>query len=251
MQSIGFSASTLAHGIFGLLLFTMVTRTPEMPTSAVIDLSLLTVPGANRASTAMPVPEPTLPLPEPAVAEEVPQPEVPQEIVQLKPQKKIVKKTATPLPETVQLPAPAMEPEPKRKSPVSKAVKTEIVPQAAARPESNDTAGRMPAPAASGSAGSPLTVEERWKQEHFNFIKEAIRRNMTYPVLARKIGWQGRVLVSFIICQDGRVENLRIEKSSGIGLLDKNALDTIKRSAPFPNPPVRATIVLPIDYTLG
>jgi len=74
---------------------------------------------------------------------------------------------------------------------------------------------------------------------------------MTYPAVARRNGWQGKVLVSFVICLDGRVEDIRIEKSSGFALLDKNAVTIIKESAPFPNPPVRATLIVPIDYSLG
>jgi protein TonB len=242
MQSIGFSASSLAHGAFALLLFLLVTRVPKIPAPTVIDFSLLAGPGENPAPVILPVPEPeaVTPAPKP-VPVEVPKQEVRQEIVKLKPKKKIVKMTATPLPETVQVPAPA-EVEQKTTSSASE-VTNSIVPAAQAVTTRQD--GGEPGP------GESLTAEERWKHEQFNFIKEMVRKNMSYPILARKSGWQGRVLVSFVICLDGRVEDVRIEKSSGITFLDKNAVDTVKKSAPFPNPPIRATIFLPIDYTLS
>jgi protein TonB len=34
-------------------------------------------------------------------------------------------------------------------------------------------------------------------------------------------------------------------------MLDKNVVETIKRASPFPAPPVRAEIVLPITYELN
>ncbi len=44
----------------------------------------------------------------------------------------------------------------------------------------------------------------------------------------------GTVLISFTISKSGRIRNLRIYKSSGNKKLDKLALNTAKRAAPFP-----------------
>jgi protein TonB len=74
---------------------------------------------------------------------------------------------------------------------------------------------------------------------------------MKYPSIARRNGWQGKVLVSFVIMDDGKIENVSIVESSGFNLLDKNAVSTIRRAAPFPRPPTRITIVVPIFYDLS
>ena len=93
------------------------------------------------------------------------------------------------------------------------------------------------------------------KQEYikaqFIYIKDDIQKNITYPRLARKMGWEGKVVVSFVICEDGMVINIRIVKSSGYTLLDKNAVESIKKSMPFPSPPVRAELVVPVSYRLS
>ena len=265
-QTIGFSTSILLHGAFGLLLFSLATLAPEVTPPVVIDLSLLAGPATAPAPQAVPAPEPKpeaiVPAAQPVV-QEVPPPVELKEVVQPPPRKKIVKKPVVPKPETVQIPAPAMatavEQEvtpPVSEAPEMKVAETESPasqPALARREEGGvpDISKWMPAAGQSNGSDKTLTVEERWRQEHFNFIKETIRKNMIYPVLARKNGWQGRVLVSFVICLDGRVEDIRITESSGIALLDKHAVDIIKQSAPFPNPPVRATLIVPIDYNLG
>ncbi len=88
-------------------------------------------------------------------------------------------------------------------------------------------------------------------QEHFIYIREQILQHLAYPSLARRMGWRGQLTVSFVIGETGRVENLRILKSSGFKVLDDNVLQTIEQIQPFPKPPVRAEIVIPIEYRLG
>ena len=47
-----------------------------------------------------------------------------------------------------------------------------------------------------------------------------------------------------------RIEGLRIVKSSGYDILDKNTLDTISKACPFPRPPIKAEPVMPVVYKL-
>ena len=93
------------------------------------------------------------------------------------------------------------------------------------------------------------------KQEYikaqFLYIKEDIEKNIRYPRLARKMGWEGKVVVAFVIREDGTVINIRIVKSSGFTLLDNNAVESIKKAQPFPSPPVRAELVVPVSYRLS
>ena len=93
--------------------------------------------------------------------------------------------------------------------------------------------------------------QEIYLREKLSVISSIVQKHITYPPLARRMGWMGRVIVSFTLHPDGRLEELRVEKSSGYELLDKNALDTVKRVAHlFPTPPVEVVVKLPINYEL-
>ena len=111
-------------------------------------------------------------------------------------------------------------------------------------------------PADSPSAGpvvnkSPLLKKERYLKEHFNYIKDSVQKEISYPRIARKMGWQGRVLISFVVCRDGSVRDIRIVESSGFNALDKNAVEVIQKNAPFPIPPVSAELIIPVIYKLS
>ncbi len=88
-------------------------------------------------------------------------------------------------------------------------------------------------------------------REHFSYIRDLIQKNLGYPLIAKKMRWVGEVVVSFVIYENGTAGNLRIIKTSGHELLDRNVLDTITAIQPFPRPPVTAELVLPVVYKLG
>lgn len=94
------------------------------------------------------------------------------------------------------------------------------------------------------------SLRNRYLREHFAYIRDLILKNLSYPPLAKKGGWQGTVKVSFIIREDGKVEGVRIVESSGYIVLDRNVVETIREVQPFPKPPVRAELVIPVVYRL-
>jgi len=87
-------------------------------------------------------------------------------------------------------------------------------------------------------------------KEHFKYISRIVQKNISYPYIAKKMLWEGKVTISFIINVDGSVQDICIEKSSGFDILDKNAKETVKSTSPFPPPIVEAKIVIPIVYRL-
>ncbi len=101
---------------------------------------------------------------------------------------------------------------------------------------------------ASGSSEEKAKI--KYLKEHFAYIRDVILKNLAYPHMARKMGWEGKVTVSFVVRESGHVENIKIIESSGVGILDKNAVETIKRVLPFPKPPVKAELIMPIAYKL-
>lgn len=101
-----------------------------------------------------------------------------------------------------------------------------------------------------GSGGSLEEGKGRYLKAHFSYIRNMIQRNLTYPKLAREMGWEGRVTVSFIVCESGYVEDIKVVSSSGFETLDKNAVEAVRRTSPFPRPPIRAELIIPITYRL-
>jgi protein TonB len=101
-----------------------------------------------------------------------------------------------------------------------------------------------------GRGESTVTLKQRYVDAQFAYIKDLINKNITYPNMAKKLGWQGRVLVCFVVKENGKVDELRIEKSSGYEVLDRNVIETIQKVQPFPKPPVCAELTIPVSYAL-
>jgi protein TonB len=49
-----------------------------------------------------------------------------------------------------------------------------------------------------------------------------------YPLLARRKGWEGTVIIDIRISGDGRVHDAQVEKSSGYSILDHAALGAVR-----------------------
>ena len=94
-------------------------------------------------------------------------------------------------------------------------------------------------------------LKEKFLIEKLSLISQIIQNNITYPYIARKMGWEGKVLISFVLTKEGKISFLIIERSSGYKVLDENAIDTIKKvSKYFPLPPLDVKIKIPISYKL-
>lgn len=100
-----------------------------------------------------------------------------------------------------------------------------------------------------GGTGSK-GVLGRYLKSHLSYIKDIIQKNITYPDIARRKGWMGKVIVSFSIPYNGYAKEIKVIQSSGFKILDKSAEEAVRRSSPFPYPPAEARIILPILYEL-
>lgn len=87
-------------------------------------------------------------------------------------------------------------------------------------------------------------------ERSFAFIRENIMRNITYPERARRMGWEGKVLLSFVVLENGTVEALKIVNSSGIRALDENAKEAVLKTRFSQRIPYRMAVVLPVEYRL-
>ena len=99
-------------------------------------------------------------------------------------------------------------------------------------------------------SGDANILSEQYLAEHYAYIRNLIMKHLKYPQIAKKMGWKGKVVVSFLIKENGSVENSKIIAGSGYDVLDKNVLSVIKEVQPFPRPPVKAELIIPITYKL-
>lgn len=82
-------------------------------------------------------------------------------------------------------------------------------------------------------------------------IKKAIDEALIYPHQARRMGISGEVLIEFVWLKNKSLKELKIIKSSGKKILEKSALETIKKAAiNFPSHRANVRIQVPIVYKL-
>lgn len=99
-----------------------------------------------------------------------------------------------------------------------------------------------------GSAGG-VTPEQLTARIH-----EAVQPYFEYPLLARRKGWEGEVLLALRVEPDGRLRVLRILSSSGYRLLDHAAMEALARLERLPDarglPRTGMETELPVIYRL-
>jgi TonB family protein len=83
----------------------------------------------------------------------------------------------------------------------------------------------------------------------YALIRAAIEKAKTYPLIARKRGVEGTVLVSFRIDVKGLPQNVMIVKSSGYQILDEEVPKMLRKASPFPE--LNGEIVIPITFKLS
>lgn len=79
----------------------------------------------------------------------------------------------------------------------------------------------------------PLDTKNLKYFSYFKTIENKINRHRTYPEEARESFLEGISEVQFTLLPNGQVEDVKIAKSSGFAIFDKNAIQTIEKSAPF------------------
>jgi len=65
-------------------------------------------------------------------------------------------------------------------------------------------------------------------------IKQKIEENKRYPLFARDEGIEGLVWLKFVILRNGQLKDIKVVKSSSHQILDKAAIESIKKANPFP-----------------
>lgn len=100
----------------------------------------------------------------------------------------------------------------------------------------DDTADRgkrpYPSPTAAASGTDAVGAEARARIEAQ--LHAGLARHFDYPYVARLRGWEGSVVLAFIVQASGNLNDIRIVRSSGFAVLDRSAVDSLKQVRHLP-----------------
>ena len=155
--------------------------------------------------------------------------------------------------EPVPVPEPLPQPEPEHLAavaePILAAPPTPQAPQTPVQvePASIQQAVAPPAPSTPSPPVVPI-VEARYDAAYLDNPKPS------YPVLARRMGVQGRVLLRVLVNSAGLPQKVELKQTSGSSALDRSALEAVSQWRFVParqgEKALDAWIVVPIVFTL-
>ena len=159
-------------------------------------------------------------------------PPKPEPIVEKKPEKKVSKEII----KTVPTPKPILTDAP---SPVSFVEQTvEVAPSTKVQEQ---------------SVAVPARQSDDLLSIYLAKVRQKIQESLRYPSMAKKMGVEGEAVVQFLIHANGTVDasSIKIAKSSGKAILDRNAIDAVLDAVPFDLPPKEALeIAIPVVFKL-
>ena len=263
-QEKGFAISIFVHLLIIVAVVSTTSTIQATPKVMVVDFSIIeSYVKANtiiQSNNQLTLPDPPVVKPAKKLISSPPKPVPIKKVIQQTPKPKIVaikQKTAPPLKPKPE-PESELTPEPLPPSPTPQVEEAPLLADNApaistpVEPGSTKPSFSFPAPSAGASrANNNQTTVSKYTKAHFSRIQQGIQQQINYPRAARRMGWEGRVVIEFIICKDGTVKNIHIVESSGFKALDKNAVATIKKAAPFPIPPIAAKLIIPVVYRLS
>jgi len=257
------AGALLVAGLFhGAVIFFLTTGVipPRLPDVGLINFEIVNIPNDVEQAEQAPAPEPELTEPEPPVEEPVP--EEPQPVEEVAPPEPEV---VTPPEPEVPEPEPVVEPEP---DPVAEAIPERVIPKfdppkrkptppprkiVKAKPVSKPVIRKKQAqpvarPQQKTTAAKSAYVPPSSSSTRFSNPKPV------YPLVARRRGMEGRVLLVVSVSSSGGVLEVKVKKSSGHKILDKAALKTVRKWRFTPakrgGRSVSADLVVPIRFNL-
>lgn len=93
------------------------------------------------------------------------------------------------------------------------------------------------------------------RNNYGSVLSREFAKHKQYPRVAQMRGWQGTARIELQIDASGNVTSSSIAESSGIEILDKQALEMVRKASPLPLPPEALrgrdfTIIVPIAFKL-
>ena len=264
-QARGWVASTLVHGlgIAGSLFVMGVIEQPPPPSLFQWDIAMVESPAHTEAPPAEPIMQP----PPPPVrsnpplrqtkqaAAEPPMPQTHQDIPAPVETTQVVKDVVTNA-------EPVME-----YAAVASTVSEPVTPSSVV--ETPVESSEQPVTEAPTLVESVASRTEYRQVEHrqvvhretradFGWLRDTLWNRIEelkrYPALAKMNHWEGKVVVSAVIRDDGEVMGVQIAETSGRAVLDEEAMAVMKKASPLrlkhPLGQRQITILIPISYRL-
>jgi len=101
----------------------------------------------------------------------------------------------------------------------------------------------------------PTSPNPQVVSNYSNLLRAHIAKHKKYPRIAQRRKMQGEVVIEIQIKGDGSLISKNIQKSSGHKVLDKEGMNMMEKSKPFPVPPEVmkdsvTTVLVPIAFNL-
>lgn len=101
----------------------------------------------------------------------------------------------------------------------------------------------------------PTSPNPQVVSNYSNLLRAHIAKHKKYPRIAQRRKMQGEVVIEIQIKGDGSLVSKNIQKSSGHKVLDKEGMNMMEKSKPFPVPPEAmkdsvTTVLVPIAFNL-
>jgi protein TonB len=148
-----------------------------------------------------------------------------------------------PIPEEETIPEEVEKVEPKT-IPEEETIPEEILSESVETNEVTQISEQVP------TSPSPQVVNN-----YSNLLRAHIAKHKKYPRIAQRRKMQGEVVIAIQIGGDGSLISKNIQKSSGHNVLDKEGMNMMEKSKPFPVPPDTlknsvTNVVVPIAFNL-
>ena len=217
----------------------LLTKGFEFDRSPPADSLIIELQQVEEPLPPPPQPEPPPPKPQP--------PKAPS--VKPKPAPAPVPVTESPAP----LPPPQAQPDPEpAPQPAPPPEVVSVAPQAEVPP-----AFTAPPPPEPPRIPSPSQQDiDAARNGYSLLLAREFSKYRQYPRIAQLRGWQGTVRVQLELDSNGNITQSSIKESSGFDVLDRQALDMVKKATPLPLPPEvlrnRAfSILVPVTFKLN
>jgi len=247
ISALGASERTLEYALAASLVLHLVLFVAFPAVHfATLELPSTQPPLVARLEPAQPAPAAAPPAPVAAPPAPKP-PAIPVHKPRAKPVVRVKPATKAPPP-----PAPA-PPEPVATAPELPSAAPATPPAAPPAPASQPVASIAP------QAAAPAAIAERASEatlaQYRLAVIEAARRYKRYPRVALDNNWQGRAEVRMAIGADGAIAALSVRASSGHEILDREALDMIRKATPVTPIPASLrgtafTLDIPVVFSL-
>lgn len=93
------------------------------------------------------------------------------------------------------------------------------------------------------------------RNQYKGLLEREIVKHKQYPKIAQMRGWQGEAVVELQIDENGKLGSAKIQTSSGYEVLDKMALEMVRKTVAAAAPPAillgnSSTYLIPVAFHL-